>query len=951
MNIKVVYRRLEWSSIILLIIITSSLILLFTDSVSLQVFKITLGILLIFALLLFLALRNAIKFTISEGRNRFKSAEFKFEKIYESSLIGIIISNYQGEIVDANDSFLNLIGYTRSELDNSEIRWDNLTPVEFSKQSELAIEQLKTNGECTPFEKQYICKDGSRVWVLVGASALSMEGNKGQAVTFVINISNRKESQEKTRQLQKIIEKQQAEFKSVFMNAPAFITIRRGPELRYDFVNKAVTDSSKRNDHIGKTPEELYPGRSNAEDIAIIEKVLKTGKPRKGQRHRMEYEDEYGIKKEIYLDYYLTPVFDQQAKVDGVAVFGFDVSDLVLANKEMEISKNRMEFIADTMPHKVWMADGNGRIQYLNKAWLDYIKLNKEDIPDWDWGMVIHPEERAISKSRLIESLNNMTEFSMENRLLNSNGESRWHLSKAIPLKDKSGELVMWIGTSTDIHDRKIQVEELKDNEIYFRTLADETPFMVWKSDVEGNCVYVNKKWVEFTGLTFEESMGYGFSSAMTAGSTEAIRNHWISDVKNRRIHQNKFQLKNIEGENRWVFAQANPFFIDNEFQGYVGSLVDITDQENASQALKDLSDRKDEFLSIASHELKTPLTSIKASVQLIAKSLDEEHKLNTFAKSASDQLLRLERLIADLLDVSKINAGKLVYNESEFDFPEMLAESVRDIQQTSLKHTLELINLNSINFTGDRFRIEQVIFNFLSNAIKYSPDADRVIVKLEIIDNNIVVSVQDFGIGIETENLAKTFDRYYRVDNTSMRFQGLGLGLFISSEILKRHHGNLWIESEPKAGSTFYFSLPLNIALINKDPETDHSTFYNSPKIDIRYDRKNNWIYADWKGFHNLETVQHGSLIILELMKKNQCTKILNDNTRVLGNWSDAAEWAGKVHLPEMESAGLKQLAWIYSQGTFGKLAAEKSVDIMIGNVSAQLFTERAEAEEWLKG
>lgn len=228
-----------------------------------------------------------------------------------------------------------------------------------------------------------------------------------------------------------------------------------------------------------------------------------------------------------------------------------------------------------------------------------------------------------------------------------------------------------------------------------------------------------------------------------------------------------------------------------------MGTNTDIDFQKNNEQ-------KKDEFLSIASHELKTPLTSIKAFNQLIKRTSDAD-KINNFVKKSEDNIQRLEKLIADLLDVTKINAGKMTYNMHEFDFKQMLVESIENVQHTSSSHQIILENAEEITYTGDRFRIEQVINNFLSNAIKYSPSAGKVIVNCTIQLNNILFAVQDFGIGIASHDLHRLFERYFRVDNTAMRFEGLGLGLFISSEILKRHEGSFWIESELEKGSAFF--------------------------------------------------------------------------------------------------------------------------------------------------
>ncbi len=358
---------------------------------------------------------------------------------------------------------------------------------------------------------------------------------------------------------------------------------------------------------------------------------------------------------------------------------------------------------------------------------------------------------------------------------------------------------------------------------------------------------------------------------------------------------------------------------------------------------------KKDEFISIASHELKTPLTSIKAFNQLMQRTQDPE-RMKSFILKSSEQVHRLEMLIRDLLDVTKINAGKMNYNMEPFNFAEMVSGSVESVQHTTTTHEIILENNEQITYRGDQLRLEQVLQNFLSNAIKYSPQGKKVIVKSRIEQNNIVVSVQDFGIGIAANKLDRLFDRYYRVDNTAMQFEGLGLGLFISSEILKRHEGSFWIESEPGNGANFFFRLPLHTdQLISTKVKTE--TYYLDEHIAISYNSFAKMLEVDWTGYQNMETVKSGGMLMLEMLEKNKCAKVLNDNTHVLGSWSEAADWAGNEWFPMMERAGLKSLAWVYSPSVFSRLAAKRSVDIAIGDVVTQFFTDTALAGQWLDG
>jgi signal transduction histidine kinase len=219
---------------------------------------------------------------------------------------------------------------------------------------------------------------------------------------------------------------------------------------------------------------------------------------------------------------------------------------------------------------------------------------------------------------------------------------------------------------------------------------------------------------------------------------------------------------------------------------------------------------KKDEFFNMVSHEFKTPLTNIKAINQLLEQKTDKSNSTYPFIVNANNSIKRLEKLIEDLLDVTKINTGQIDLNIAPFYFSDALTNSIASVQLTALKHEILLENSIDLVYTGDQFRIEQVFINLLNNAIKYSPDANRVIVKAKINSGYIVVHVEDFGIGIEKENIDQLFKRFYRVSKTAMNYQGVGLGLYIASEIVKKHNGTFSIESEPGKGSTFCFSLPL---------------------------------------------------------------------------------------------------------------------------------------------
>lgn len=354
----------------------------------------------------------------------------------------------------------------------------------------------------------------------------------------------------------------------------------------------------------------------------------------------------------------------------------------------------------------------------------------------------------------------------------------------------------------------KERTKELLSSREHFKFLADTIPVIVWTATPDGNYDYYNKRWYEYTGKTIEEAMGTGWQTVIhpdDVGATLAVWNHSIKTGEPFKMEDRKISA---EGAYRWHLAHALPFKDDHgKIIAWFGVCTDIEDQKKAME-------KKDEFISMASHELKTPVTSLKAFTQIMMMTFEGEG--NTMASSMlskmDKQINKLTSLIADLLDASKANSGQLNFQNEEFDFNELIKEVTDEVQRTSVTHKIELNLIRSETISGDRNRIAQVIMNLLSNAIKYSPNSDSVAIKTEIKKDIIKLCVQDFGIGIPASQQSKLFTRFFRVANDKPNtYPGLGLGLFISNEIIKRHSGTIEFVSDEGKGSIFCVSLPMN--------------------------------------------------------------------------------------------------------------------------------------------
>jgi len=256
----------------------------------------------------------------------------------------------------------------------------------------------------------------------------------------------------------------------------------------------------------------------------------------------------------------------------------------------------------------------------------------------------------------------------------------------------------------------------------------------------------------------------------------------------------------------------AADYILKDRLQRLPSAIINSIEKHHLEQEKKDIERQKDNFLSMASHELKTPVTTIKAYGQLAESILGEQgdkEALN-IVKRMGTQIDRLAALVEQLLDFTRIQKGKLMFDEDFFDFNELIKEVTEDIQKTYHTHTIENHMAKGINVFGDKAKLSQVINNLLSNAVKYSPNAGNIVVKSYAQDDGIVLSVRDFGIGISPEKQPHIFQQFYRVTgDVQSTFPGMGIGLYICSEITTRHGGKIWVESAMGKGSTFYIWLP----------------------------------------------------------------------------------------------------------------------------------------------
>lgn len=421
--------------------------------------------------------------------------------------------------------------------------------------------------------------------------------------------------------------------------------------------------------------------------------------------------------------------------------------------------------------------------------------------------------DQLIGKN-LFETYPQILDYPHTNQLINSISNA-----DSIKYEEFIPEINQWIEISAhlvdnnifiyfnDITHRKKDESNLKKSEEWFRKMADGAPVAIWMSGVDKQVTYFNKQWLNFRGQKLEDELGKGWIKGVHPDDVDYCLDTFSTSFDARCEFQMEYRLLRSDNNYRWMLDTGVPIYrSDGVFEGYIGSCIDITER-------KELEKRKDEFISIASHELKTPVTSLKAFTQILSNQLSEKDhpQAKQYLSRMHTQINKLTTLIEQLLDINKIEQRKLSFEKHEFDISELVLEIVEDVKAINPDFKIKVKGSSVAKVYGDRDRIGQVVINLLNNAIKYSPSSKEILIFINEKEGFVSLSVKDFGIGIARNHLDRIFDRFFRVPGLRQEtFPGLGLGLFISAEIIKRHGGKMTVESKKGKGSTFSFDLPL---------------------------------------------------------------------------------------------------------------------------------------------
>lgn len=626
----------------------------------------------------FISLRRDISEN-KKNEEALRRSEAQWRRLVESNPIGVVLEDFDGRILEANDNYLQMIGYTRDDLAKGVLRWDTITPEKYRERDQQAIEEVRRTRRFHSYEKEYIRKDGERVSIFIGGAML--EGAGDQVVSFVLDISERKRTE---------LELQESEdrFRAMFEQAAVGIA-RFELDGTWSKVNQKLCEIT------GFTAEELY------------------------QRTFIDITDPLDIAQDI-----------------------------------REVAR---------------LQDGE-----------------------------IHS-------------------YSVEKRFMRKDGESIWVKITPSLLRNAEGEPQYYIAIIEDINEQKAAEQEKQLVSERFSAVTNTAPALIWFSDTDGQRIFFNRMWLEYTGEALENQLGEGWKEMLHPEDRERYISAYERAHRTQQDMREEYRLRHQHLGYRWILASAVPRFDDQGvFLGMIGSCIDIEERKHAEEELKNAkeaaeaaSKAKDHFLAVLSHELRTPLTPVMTTIETLELDDTVPASMRPFLATIRRNIELEARLINDLLDLTRITRGKLELQLRTVDLHATILSVLEicraEIEKKQLKLSIKL-QANKYFVQGDSARLQQVLWNLIHNAVKFTPAHGTLQVTSEMQNGRIAIHIIDSGIGIASEVLPSIFDPFEQGDYTiTKQFGGLGLGLAISKNLVSLHNGVLSAASAGKdQGSTF---------------------------------------------------------------------------------------------------------------------------------------------------
>jgi len=504
------------------------------------------------------------------------------------------------------------------------------------------------------------------------------------------------------------------------------------------------------------------------------------------------------------------PIRDLEGRIVRWVAGCVDVHDQRMATQAARESQALFQTLGEAVPAFLWISEANGTPIYQNPTWTAYTGLSQEECSKIGWLALPHPDDLPRIRDLWADANRTGEPMEFEFRCRRHDGAYRWFLARSVPLKDGSGRVARWVGTVTDIHERREAEEELRRSEERFRQMAEAVPSIFWTAAPDGTITYANPQWLDYTGLTLEENARDWARRVLHPDDYERCVAEWQAALESGTPYEIEVRNRGRNGEYRWFVTRATPVKDDRGcVLSWFGVTTDIHELKELQTALREADRRKDEFLATLSHELRNPLSPLQTGLELLRRGgAQDAEKVLAMMKR---QVTHLVRLVDDLLEISRITRGKIELRPERLD----VADTVKAALETSgplleqAGHRVE-VNLSStpLSVRGDPVRLAQILSNLLNNAAKFTPPGGHVWISATREGEHAVLRVRDDGVGIDPQTLDRVFELFAQGSRAE---GGLGIGLALAKRIADLHGGQLEARSAGIGqGSEFIVRLPL---------------------------------------------------------------------------------------------------------------------------------------------
>ncbi|UNU24804.1 PAS domain S-box protein [Microcoleus vaginatus] len=539
------------------------------------------------------------------------------------------------------------------------------------------------------------------------------------------------------------------------------------------------------------------------------------------------YETEYRIRgadgNYRYFQLRGVPLLDEDGSIREWIGTCSDIHDRKQAEDALKQSEERYRSLIVATSQIAWTADAEGRAPDL-PSWRAYTGQTEAEVVGFGWLDAIHPDDRERTNQVWMEAVQTRSLYDIEYRIRGADGNYRYFQVRGVPILNEDGSVREWVGTCSDIHDRKQAEDAIKQSEERYRSLILAISQIVWTTDAEGRC-QDTPSMRAYTGQTEAEVVGFGWLDTIHSDDRERTVQVWMEAVQTRSLFEMEYRMRGADGNYRYFQARGVPILNeDGSIREWVGTCIDIHDRKQAEflmakakEAAEAASRAKSEFLANMSHELRTPLNGIMGYAQILQRSKvlnqEERSRIDIIYQCGSHLLT----LINDILDLSKIEAQKVELQPTDFHFPAFLqgvAEMCRiraEIKgiQFHFPSSPEL----PIGIRADEKRLRQVLINLLSNAIKFTDEGTVTFLVSFATEEKIRFEIRDTGTGIAQDQLQAIFQPFEQVGDRRRQTEGTGLGLAISQRIVELMGSTIQVKSEMNVGSIFWFDVNLSQA------------------------------------------------------------------------------------------------------------------------------------------